>query len=212
MNLHLFATLYSLSLLALSAYFYQHRRKTYSENKKVGMISTARCPFVYRYFQVSTVVYITMSYFFLDWRWGVIFNSRVGVWVGLSIATLGVLLFIVARLELNSSPISYLDSYIPSSIVHHGVYRYIRHPLYTANIVFLLGLFLAIGQILLLINAAILTVYYYQAAVQEERSLRARFSEYPQYEQTTGMFLPPLRKPPKCPKDSDGNSNRRASS
>ena len=78
-----------------------------------------------------------------------------------------------------------------SQLVVGGLYRWVRHPLYTAGLVFIWltpvmtwnGLALIIG----------LSLYLYIGALFEERKLLREFGEvYQNYQQRTAMFFPGL--------------------
>ena len=77
----------------------------------------------------------------------------------------------------------------PSRLVKDGLYRYVRHPLYSAGLVFIWLLpFMTVR--VLVINLA-LTVYVIAGAYAEERKLRSRFGpEYRDYAAVTPMFIP----------------------
>jgi protein-S-isoprenylcysteine O-methyltransferase Ste14 len=74
-------------------------------------------------------------------------------------------------------------------LVTWGLYRYVRHPLYTAGIAFIWLMPLMTVNVLA-INLA-LTVYVVVGAIFEERKLRGEFGQaYADYAARTPMFLP----------------------
>ena len=74
-------------------------------------------------------------------------------------------------------------------LVTRGLYRYVRHPLYTAGIAFIWLMPLMTVNVLA-INLA-LTVYVVVGAIFEERKLRGEFGQaYVDYAARTPMFLP----------------------
>ncbi len=78
-------------------------------------------------------------------------------------------------------------------LVTSGVYRHVRHPLYTAGPVFI-WLVPVMTVNILLINIA-LTVYIVVGAYFEERKLRGEFGqEYSDYAAVTPMFIPFLKR------------------
>jgi protein-S-isoprenylcysteine O-methyltransferase Ste14 len=82
----------------------------------------------------------------------------------------------------------------PVSFVRSGPYALIRHPLYTAYLLALVGgaLLAADYWCWLLVSVPWLGYFYYTAAAGEERSFRdSPFAqEYEAYRAGTGMFLP----------------------
>jgi methanethiol S-methyltransferase len=91
----------------------------------------------------------------------------------------------------------------PSQLVVGGLYRFVRHPLYTAGLVLLWLVPVMTANLLGLILG--LTVYIIIGAVFEERKLLNEFGEvYERYRQVTPMLLPGLR-------PGRGQTQRRAS-
>ena len=77
-------------------------------------------------------------------------------------------------------------------LVTTGVYRYVRHPLYSAGLAFIWLLPLMTVNVLA-INSA-LTIYIVVGAYFEERKLRGEFGrEYGDYADVTPMFIPFLK-------------------
>jgi protein-S-isoprenylcysteine O-methyltransferase Ste14 len=80
----------------------------------------------------------------------------------------------------------------PSQLTTAGLYRYVRHPLYTAGLVFIWLMPLMTFNILA-VNIA-LTVYVIIGAYIEERKLRREFKQvYVDYMAVTPMFIPFLK-------------------
>jgi protein-S-isoprenylcysteine O-methyltransferase Ste14 len=78
------------------------------------------------------------------------------------------------------------------AVVERGAYRYVRHPSYTAGILMFLGISLALGNWLGVIEmmATVSIVYGYRVHV-EERALAAVIGEpYRQYMRRTKRFVP----------------------
>jgi len=82
----------------------------------------------------------------------------------------------------------------PPSLVTTGLYRYARHPLYTAGLVFI-WLIPILTWNLLALNLG-LTAYVFIGAYFEERKLLLEFGEpYAEYRRHTPMLIPGLRSP-----------------
>ena len=80
----------------------------------------------------------------------------------------------------------------PPRLVTGGFYRYVRHPLYTAGLVFI-WLFPIMTCNLLALNIG-LTAYICIGAYYEERKLLLEFGEaYAEYRRHTPMLIPGLR-------------------
>jgi protein-S-isoprenylcysteine O-methyltransferase Ste14 len=82
----------------------------------------------------------------------------------------------------------------PPRLVTDGLYRYVRHPLYTAALVFIWLLPIMTWNLLAL-NLG-LTAYVIIGAYFEERKLLLEFGDaYAEYRQRTPMLIPGLRSP-----------------
>lgn len=77
----------------------------------------------------------------------------------------------------------------PGKMVLSGLYRYVRHPLYTAGLLFI-WLTPVMSANLLVLNLG-LTAYLILGAIVEERKLRQEFGQaYVRYQAETPMFIP----------------------
>jgi protein-S-isoprenylcysteine O-methyltransferase Ste14 len=80
----------------------------------------------------------------------------------------------------------------PSQLTTSGLYHYVRHPLYTAGLVFIWLMPLMTVNVLAIDIA--LTVYVIVGAYFEERKLRREFKQvYVDYMAVTPMFIPFLK-------------------
>jgi protein-S-isoprenylcysteine O-methyltransferase Ste14 len=97
----------------------------------------------------------------------------------------GVWSFLGFKQALNSNPST------SSQMVTGGLYRWVRHPLYTAGLVFI-WLTPIMTSSLLALNLG-LTIYLVVGAYYEERKLVREFGQaYIQYQETTPMLIPGL--------------------
>jgi len=77
-------------------------------------------------------------------------------------------------------------------MVTNGLYRYVRHPLYTAGLVIIWLIPLMTYNLLALILG--LTIYIFVGAYFEERKLLLEFGDvYAEYRQRTPMLVPRIR-------------------
>ncbi|NQZ02076.1 MAG: isoprenylcysteine carboxylmethyltransferase family protein [Bdellovibrionales bacterium] len=111
----------------------------------------------------------------------------------------GLLLLILGYLRLrrtfeqlgtNYSPI--FDAYLPDSIVTTGMYKQIRHPVYLYNLFISFGLALTSGSVWVLASATIGLAFLIIGIEREEDYLKANFSQYNSYSETTWKLLPYL--------------------
>ncbi len=79
----------------------------------------------------------------------------------------------------------------PDHLNTAGLNAYMRHPLYTATLLFIWGWFVNRGTDVALLVASIWTGYLYLGTLWEERKLRAAFGEaYIQYQHKVKRFIP----------------------
>ena len=112
------------------------------------------------------------------------FGTRWLVYVGLAAGLSGLLLWIVAMAQLGKSL-----AVLPGGdrLVTHGVYRYIRHPVYWAIVLTFFGLFLAVGSTYGMIYLGVVVVPLNIVRARcEDRALLAQFGDaYRAYRQRT---------------------------
>jgi protein-S-isoprenylcysteine O-methyltransferase Ste14 len=71
-----------------------------------------------------------------------------------------------------------------------GLYKYVRHPMYTSVLVLSLGIALLSGSIVKYVLVAGLYMLFYYKSKYEEQYLRQKYSDYGQYAEHTGRFIP----------------------
>jgi protein-S-isoprenylcysteine O-methyltransferase Ste14 len=111
--------------------------------------------------------------------------------VGMIIFFTGLSVAILGRIQLGKNWANLEDYQVLSGqeFVQSGVYHYIRHPIYSGDVLLILGLELALNSwlVLLVIPLAIVVV---RQAIEEEKILQQSFSGYADYRQHSKMFIP----------------------
>lgn len=110
---------------------------------------------------------------------------------GTVIYTLGLLTAIIARLQLgrNWSDIEKSSVMDNHALVAHGLYRWVRHPIYVGDVLLLLGLELALNS-WGAAGVVALALYVRRQVVTEERALLKTLPGYDQYCRRTARFVP----------------------
>jgi protein-S-isoprenylcysteine O-methyltransferase Ste14 len=110
---------------------------------------------------------------------------------GAALFTIGLAVAIASRLQLgrNWSDIETARVLRDQAVVSHGVYRYIRHPIYAADVLLLVGLELALNSWLVVGAAALAPVVFWKA-IREERMLAESLPGYAAYCVRTKRFIP----------------------
>ena len=73
-------------------------------------------------------------------------------YIGISISSIAIALFISSKITLGKNYSPCYDQRKPKSITSSGLYKYVRHPIYTSNVLLLIGTFVISGSYLMLIN------------------------------------------------------------
>jgi len=76
-----------------------------------------------------------------------------------------------------------------AELVQHGIYRLMRHPLYSAGLWAPGGWWLIRGSWLALVASLVLAVFFDAKAPQEEHWLRQLFPDYERYAQHVRRFI-----------------------
>ncbi|MEN9962475.1 MAG: hypothetical protein RIS66_888 [Actinomycetota bacterium] len=121
---------------------------------------------------------------FPDW---VVAVGSVLVWVGLVILALSIFKL---GASLTASPIPKNDSELKTD----GLYKWMRHPIYTGLIATALGLAVEAESLLAILVALVLIALLNYKAKWEESFLLERYSEYRSYMSKTGRFVPRLNR------------------
>jgi protein-S-isoprenylcysteine O-methyltransferase Ste14 len=107
---------------------------------------------------------------------------------GVALFTVGLLTAILGRLNLGKSW-SDIESPHAAQVVSNGVYAYIRHPIYSGDLIMLTGLELALNSWLVL-GVLLLIPVVFLRAVKEEKMLAQTLTGYDAYIQRTKRFIP----------------------
>lgn len=124
--------------------------------------------------------------------WPVEMQNSGKFWL-LSISAMGAVLGLVVLYYNRPSNFSiYPDIKPQAKLITSGPYRCIRHPMYMALIVMMLGISFYNGHINNFMGLVIVTVVVVVKALLEEKYLVGRFSEYQEYCSKTRRFIPYL--------------------
>lgn len=102
----------------------------------------------------------------------------------------GVVLGVVALRHLHPSITASGALKPDGALVTSGPYHFVRHPVYTAQMLFAFGWSLALGGWLTAQYAMALSVLLAFKSLYEERRLLQRFPEYQDYQSQTRKFVP----------------------
>jgi protein-S-isoprenylcysteine O-methyltransferase Ste14 len=151
----------------------------------------SRTSAIYAAIQAALLIAFSAAYF-LDTS-QTLFQSRAARITGGLLCLLGGLLmlaaFIVIRRSIQIEPAPRADA----ELVTHGIYGWFRHPIYTALLLLVLGLFLRRPTLLVAISSGLVIAYLLIKVRIEERMLLAHYPDYAAYRKRTFGLLPWLR-------------------
>lgn len=122
----------------------------------------------------------------LDWRtW-----KSSPVWIGIAIAFLGVMIFVIAMVTMRDSWRAGIPEKDKTVLVTSGIYRFSRNPAFLGFDLMYLGILFSFFNYLHLLFALFAVVMLHLQILQEEKFLTAAFGEsYTDYKKRTGRYL-----------------------
>jgi protein-S-isoprenylcysteine O-methyltransferase Ste14 len=128
--------------------------------------------------------------FYLGGWWGT-FEGSGGLRVaGAATVAAGLALYVSAHVYLGRAWSFEASIKEGQRLVTRGPYRYVRHPMYSATALVLLGSGLLVSNYLMLASVVPSVVIYYARARCEEALLASEFQDYGRYARATKMFVP----------------------
>ena len=111
--------------------------------------------------------------------------------IGIAIFTAGLAIAIIARVQLdrNWSDIENAQILSDQTIISHGLYGYIRHPIYVGDLLLLFGFELSLNSWLVM-GVVLLTPVILWQATREEKKLANTLPGYDHYRRSTKRFIP----------------------
>ncbi len=110
--------------------------------------------------------------------------------IGLFIAVFGGIIIILALLQLNKNLSPFPTPKNNTTLLQNGLYKYIRHPIYTGIILLFTGYSLSQNSFYKLGISLLLVVLFYFKSNYEELRLEQKFPDYKLYKSKTGKFFP----------------------
>jgi len=124
---------------------------------------------------------------------GYLFTSGGSKTAGNILGAVGVVLFVLGFASLRGAIQIAPEPKRGAQLVETGVYRYLRHPIYTGIIFCAIGLFLRQPTIWVAVAGVIVIIFLFFKARFEEKLLLATYPGYAAYRGRTWGLLPGLR-------------------
>lgn len=114
--------------------------------------------------------------------------------IGMALVAIGCFVNVKGRLDLKDNWANQVTIYNDHTLIVRGMFRFVRHPLYSSLILMLVGGgFIYMNFIALVSVMFVFIPMMYYRAKQEERLLSAEFVEYIDYQKKVGMFFPKIK-------------------
>jgi protein-S-isoprenylcysteine O-methyltransferase Ste14 len=107
-------------------------------------------------------------------------------------AIIGFLIVLVALFNLNKSLTAFPTPKSNSELITSGLYKYVRHPIYTGILLVVFGYSIYSASIPRLIISLLLLILFYFKTNYEEYKLSQKYPDYSAYKSRTGRFIPGL--------------------
>ena len=111
-------------------------------------------------------------------------------WVNLILAGTGIVIILIALLQLNKNLSPFPTPRRNSELVVTGPFSYVRHPIYSGIMMttFFMAIYSDSGYKLII--CLLLVILFYFKSEFEEEQLEKKFSGYKSYKASTGRFFP----------------------
>ena len=184
--------MFIVAVSSISLYLYEIDNRYYK--RKSNLISISIFKIISKVIHFTTIIIVCDSilienFLNLEFHDNPLFTN-----IGISVSSIAISLFISSKITLGNNYSPCYDQRKPKNITSSGLYKYVRHPIYSSNILLLIGALLISGSYLMLINIFIISFFYVLSAYREEKYLINNFSYYSSYSKKTGMFIPRYRK------------------
>jgi len=110
--------------------------------------------------------------------------------IGVLMAVCGGIIITLALLQLNKNLSPFPTPKESASLLQNGLFKYMRHPIYTGIILLFTGYSVSQNSVYKLLISVFLVLLFYLKSNYEEQRLEQKFPDYKQYKKKTGRFFP----------------------
>ena len=119
--------------------------------------------------------------------------TAIGQWIGGLLAGIGIIILLFALVQLWESLSPFPSPKTSNKLKTKGLYKFIRHPIYSGIILSFLGWSLVQGNYWkLMVTTILLLLFYFKSSYEEQRLINRYGDEYLNYKERTGRFFPKL--------------------
>lgn len=143
------------------------------------------------YILVAVQAIILVLLIFTNLDYGLSFKAYVTL--GNILEWLGIIGIIVSAYSIRSSLTPMPIPKEEGKLAVNGLFKYVRHPMYTSVLVFSLGLAVSNGKLYKYLLVLSLLILFYYKSKYEEIYLAKKYPDYRDYAEKTPRFIPGLR-------------------
>ena len=127
------------------------------------------------------------------WRSSFVFALPHSVsFASLIVALFGAGILLLAMLQLNKTLSPFPTPLVTGQLITTGLYKFVRHPIYTGIILMAFGFGMYTGSIWRLTIALLLYGLFIFKSKYEEQLLIEKYKDYAAYKKITGRFFPKI--------------------
>ena len=136
-----------------------------------------------------TIQFILLTIFYIP-----VFTSVFNVpfiikYLGVIVSILGFLIIVIAILQLSKNLTPFPTPKENGSLINTGLYKYVRHPIYSGIFLAAIGIAFYTGSYRQLAISFILLILFYYKSKYEESLLIEKYNEYENYKKGTRRFF-----------------------
>lgn len=111
-------------------------------------------------------------------------------YAGWGVGVCGLLIIALAMLQLNHNLTPFPTPKENGILIQSGLYKFVRHPIYSGIIVGAIGFGFALGSGWKIGIGAALWLLFFVKSTYEEKLLVTQYADYEAYQKRTGRFFP----------------------
>lgn len=137
--------------------------------------------------------FVLFGCYTIDFDWSLGFSLSFKL-LGLSFAIIGIIISLLAVLQLNKNLSPFPTPKENAVLLENGLYKFVRHPIYSGLLLLSYGFGIYVDSIYKLVISSLLLMLFYFKTNYEEKQLERKFPEYSSYKQKVGRFFPKIKK------------------
>lgn len=169
-------------VVTLLLFPFVYKRESTWKKDKTKSVQNGLQSYILKFLQLSILIAVIANL----WQT----NDVKWLGTGLFLEICGLFMIYISKKTLGINFSECTDMYTPFKIVSNGPYKWIRHPIYSGNLLFVLGLAIGFRSYSLLLIFFMLCFFYWQSSGREEGELLLKHPQYRAYKEKAGRVFP----------------------